>query len=66
MGIINLSLNLLYYIILFLKILFALKEYDNSWSKLRHRVSEEVLEPLTSYLKPFPDVKVKIMFKKIH
>ncbi|XP_066924445.1 myc box-dependent-interacting protein 1-like [Clytia hemisphaerica] len=36
------------------------KEYDCNWTKLRHRVSEEVLEPLTSYLKPFPDVKTKI------
>jgi len=37
------------------------QEYDDNWTKLRHRVSEEVLEPLTSYLKPFPDVKVIVI-----
>lgn len=28
---------------------------------MRKRVTDEVLEPLTSYLKPFPDVKVFII-----
>ena len=59
LSIISFYCNFLMYEFKCFKCKFVFQEYDSNWTKLRHRVLEEVLEPLTSYLKPFPDVKVK-------
>jgi len=42
------------------KVLDLFQESDSNWITLNKRMTEEVLEPLTSYQKPFIDVKNKI------